>query len=113
MTVWPPTDLALTTTGLAQFQLDRTRNAQMAFTFVDVRSFTPAEQKWTPVGNIAAVSRTNNTFKLDLSSGGRSLMISFLSSTCFRVRFNPAPNTNYAVENPSRAVVNRNFGPIN
>lgn len=85
----------------------------MAFTFVDVRNFTPAAQQWTPVGNITAATRINDSFKLDLGGGNRSLLISFLSSTCFRVRFHPAEHFDYSIENASRAVVNRNLGPVN
>jgi alpha-glucosidase len=81
----------------------------MAFTFVDARNFTPALQRWTPVGNISGVTRNGNAFQLAMASGSRSLVISFLSDTCFRVRFNPAPNADYSIE-LSRAVVNRNLG---
>lgn len=83
----------------------------MAFTFVDVRSFTPALRQWSPVGAISGVTRLGNTFQLALASGNRSLLVSFLSSSCFRVRFDPAPNATYGTET-SRAVVNRDLGPV-
>jgi len=84
----------------------------MSFTFVDVKSFTPNSMvNWTPVGNIASVSRAGNVFTLGLADGVRTLQLSFLSNTCFRVRFNPEPGADYAVET-SPAVVNRNLGSV-
>ncbi|HYQ90750.1 MAG TPA: TIM-barrel domain-containing protein, partial [Candidatus Competibacteraceae bacterium] len=41
----------------------------------------------------------------------RTLQVSFLSARCFRVRFNPTPGTDYAVET-SPAVVTRTLGPV-
>ncbi|HTU89159.1 MAG TPA: hypothetical protein VMF69_03585, partial [Gemmataceae bacterium] len=76
----------------------------MPYTYVDVKNFTPNLGQWTAVGNIAAVARVGNVFTLNLASGGRALQVSFLSANCFRVRFNPDPRTNYAVET-SAAVV--------
>lgn len=84
----------------------------MSFTYVDVKNFTPNWGQWTPVGNVASVKRAGNVFTLDLASGGRTLQLSFLSKTCFRVRFNPAPGADYSVET-SPAVINRNLGVVN
>lgn len=84
----------------------------MPYTYVDVKNFTPNLGQWTPIGNIAAVARVGNVFTLALSSSGRALQVSFLSAKCFRVRFNPNPGTNYAVET-SAAVVTRNLGRVN
>jgi alpha-glucosidase len=87
----------------------------MSYTFVDVRSFTPnSHMNWIPIGNIASVSRSSagNVFTLSLADGNRTLQLSFLSNTCFRVRFNPAPQADYKVET-SFAVVNRNLGTVN
>jgi alpha-glucosidase len=82
----------------------------MSIPFVTVRDFTPNFGQWTPIGNISSVVQTGNVFTLALQ-GGRTLQLSFLSSTCFRVRFNPLPSTNYAIES-SIAVVNRNLGTV-
>ena len=78
--------------------------------------FTPATGFWTPLGNITSHTRNGNVFTLNLAAQGpdlaTALQISFLSATCLRVRFNPQPNFGYSVE-PSFAVINRNFGPVN
>jgi alpha-glucosidase len=91
-------------------------NDPIQYTFVNVDAFTPATGYWTPVGNIASHTRNGNVFTLNLAAQGpqmaTALQISFLSATCFRVRFNPQPNFNYAIES-SFAVVNRNLGPVN
>ena len=97
----------------------------MAYEFVNVSpgnppgndpAFTPATGFWTPLGNIASHNRTGNAFTLNLAAAGPSLatalQISFLSATCFRVRFNPKRNFDYSVET-SFAVVNRTLGPVN
>ena len=62
----------------------------MSIPFVTVHDFTPNFGQWTPIGNISSVVQTGNVFTLALQ-GGRTLQLSFLSSTCFRVRFNPLP----------------------
>ena len=83
------------------------------YTYADVKSFTPnTHESWIPVGNIASVSSANHVFTLGLADGGRTLQLSFLSNTCFRVRFNPAPQADYSVAT-SFAVVNRNLGTVN
>ncbi len=84
----------------------------MDIPFVTVIDFTPNEGKWTPIGAIASVSRSGNVFTLELAGGGRSIQVSFLSDTCFRVRFSPDVNPDYSVEG-SPAVVNRDLGPVN
>ena len=83
----------------------------MGYEFVNVNEFTPNLGHWTGIGDIASHTRDGNTFKLVLSQNNLSLQISFLSATCFRVRFNPTPGFDYSVEN-SFAVVNRNLGPV-
>jgi alpha-glucosidase len=79
--------------------------------FVRTFDFTPNLGQWTPIGNIASVARSGNVFTLALQSGGRTLQVSFLSATCFRVRFNPAPGADYSIET-SIAVVNRSLGAV-
>ncbi len=83
----------------------------MSYEFVNVNDFTPNLGQWTSIGNIASYTQNGNVFKLNTAQGGLSLQVSFLSSTCFRVRFNPTVGFNYSVEN-SYAVVNRNLGPV-
>src|SRR5947207_2568379 len=84
----------------------------MSIPFVNVDGFTPNLGQWTPVGAISSVVRAGNTFTLALQSGGRSLQASFLSPTCFRIRFNPAAGASYASE-ISPAVVTRSLGSVN
>jgi alpha-glucosidase len=82
------------------------------FPFVTVRDFTPNHGDWTPVGAIAAHSRSGNVFALRLASDpGLSVQLSFLSPTCFRVRFSPTPGADYTRER-SVAVVERDLGPV-
>lgn len=84
----------------------------MNYSFVNVNAFTPNTPGWSLVGNIQSHTRSGNVFTLILAQGSLSLQISFLSSTCFRVRFNPNPGTNYSVET-SVAVITRDLGPVN
>ena len=84
----------------------------MSILFVTVRDFTPNRGDWTPIGNIGSHTRNSNVFTLKLTENNLLLQVSFLSETCFRVRFNPTLGTDYSVEN-SFAVVNRNLGPVN
>ena len=80
----------------------------MTFQFVMTDQFTPNSQvNWIPFGNVAGVARDGNVFTLT-SQSGLALQLSFLSDTCFRVRFNPASG-DYSTET-SVAVVNRNLG---
>lgn len=83
-----------------------------SYQFVNVNSFTPNNGGWTSVGDIASHSRKGNVFTLTLAQGDLSFQVSFLSATCFRVRFNPAPGFDFGVET-SVAVVNRDLGPVN
>ncbi|HEX8823427.1 MAG TPA: TIM-barrel domain-containing protein [Archangium sp.] len=99
-----PTQRAATT-SLASAPAD-------SYKFVNVNEFTPNNEGWTSIGNIATHSRNGNVFTLTAVENAVSTQISFLSATCFRVRFNPAPNFDYSVET-SRAVVNRNLGQVN
>jgi alpha-glucosidase len=83
-----------------------------SYTFVNVNAFTPNNDGWTSIGNIATHSRNGNVFTLTAVENAVSFQISFLSATCFRVRFNPAPRFDYSTEK-SVAVVNRSLGPVN
>ena len=83
----------------------------MAYEFVNVNAFTPNLGQWTSIGNISTVTQNGNVFTLNMAQGGLALQVSILSETCFQVRFNPMPGTNYSVEN-FYAVVNRNLGPV-
>jgi len=85
----------------------------VAYNFVNVNEFTPNNNGWSVIGNISGYSRTGNDFLLRLQNDpALSIMVSVLSPTTFRVRFNPAPGFNYSNET-SAAVVNRNLGPVN
>lgn len=83
----------------------------MDIEFQPVNGFTPNHGDWTPIGAIQTVSQAGNVFTLTLQGGGRTVQLSFLSATCFRVRFNPAVGATYAVEG-SPAVVTRALGPV-
>jgi alpha-glucosidase len=83
----------------------------MTFSFVSVNDFAPNGGRWTSVGPIASVVRTGNVFVLALPDSPLRLQLSFLSKTCFRVRFNPMPGADYSVET-SPAVVTRDLGAV-
>jgi alpha-glucosidase len=81
------------------------------FTFVDVKSFTPNLGQWTSLANVTGPGQNGNSFALQMSSGPGPV-ISFLSNSAFRVRFNPAPGANLT-NDISYSVVNRNLGLVN
>ena len=84
----------------------------MSYEFVNVNEFTPNNPGWTTVGNISGYTRSGNVFMLQLQSDpSLKLQLSVLSSTTFRVRFNPASNFDYSVET-SVSVVNQNLGTV-
>jgi alpha-glucosidase len=83
----------------------------MAISFVSTSDFTPNDGRWTSVGPIASVTRTGNVFVLTLPDSPLRLQLSFLSSTCLRVRFDPTAAADYSVE-PSPAVVTRDLGTV-
>ncbi|MBM7116648.1 TIM-barrel domain-containing protein [Archangium primigenium] len=103
---------------LAQRSQERARTTAQAaapadsYMFVNVDAFTPNNDGWTSIGDIAHHSRARDVFTLTTVENALSFQISFLSSTCFRVRFNPAQGFDYSVET-SVAVVNRNLGDVN
>ena len=75
-----------------------------SYTFVNVTDFTPNLGQWTSIGNWSSYTRTANSFAPQVNPGP---VITFLSPTVFRVRFNPTAN--YSTDN-SYAVINRNLG---
>ncbi len=81
----------------------------MNFPFVPVNNFTPNNSGWSSVGNIDSwnVDATGRRFTYNF--GPRSLILEVLGPKAFRLRFNPAPGTNYDQET-STAVVNRDLG---
>ena len=82
------------------------------YSFVNVNGFTPASG-WNPVGPIASCQQQGNQFVLKTAQGGLTLILAFLSPTCFRVRFNPNPNADFSAANDlSYAVVNRDLGAV-
>jgi len=83
-----------------------------AYSFVNVDGFTP-ESGWTPVGGIVSCQRQGNAFVMKTAVGGLTLVLSFLSPTCFRIRFNPNPAADFSpAKDFSYAVVNPNLGPV-
>lgn len=85
------------------------RKLMSSYKYVNVNEFTPNMGQWVSVGNIASFTQSGNTINLQ-PQNGPPLLVSFLSRSMFRVRFNPAGD--YAADN-SYAVVNRNFGAVN
>ena len=81
-----------------------------SFQYVDVQSFTPNSGAWTALANVTGATQNGNSFTLQMSSGPGPV-ITFLSNTAFRVRFNPNPGANLTSD-ISVAVVNRNLGPV-
>src|SRR5581483_11366076 len=82
----------------------------LSYQYVNDHDFTPAWGAWTPLANVTGVARNGNAFTLQMSSGPGPI-ITFLSASAFRVRFNPTPGANLA-NDISVAVVNRNLGPV-
>jgi len=93
------------------------REGTVQYNYVDVRGFTPNSPGgvWQSVGNISGFAQAGNTITLQAAAGAGGALrpapvITFLSNTCFRVRFNPSGRFDADV---SYAVVNRNLGPVN
>ena len=76
----------------------------MSFDYVNVEKFTPnlPGNVWRAVGDLNGFQRAGNTVTLSAVSGPAPV-ITFLSDSCFRVRFNPSsvfpPDASYAVVN--------------
>ena len=81
----------------------------MNFPFVLENGFTPNNPGWSTIGNIGGwtVDPTGRQFALKF--GTRSLVLSILGPTAFRLRFNPAEGAPYDYET-SISVVNRDLG---
>ena len=86
----------------------------MAYDFVNVREFTPnlPGGVWESVGNLSGFTQAGNAITLQAAPAANGAprpapVITFLSDTAFRVRFNPrgvfGPDASYAV-------VNQNLG---
>jgi alpha-glucosidase len=81
-----------------------------SYRFVPVNEFTPNTPIWTSIQQITSYIQIDNTFNLK-TADGLSLVISFLSNKCFRLRFNPQAGVDYSTET-SLAVVNRHLGAV-
>ena len=79
------------------------------YVYVDTADFTPNTGVWTSLANVTAIARNGNTFTFTMSSGPAP-MLTFLTPSIFRVRFNPAADY---VRDVSVAVVKSDFGPVN
>ncbi|WP_437935707.1 TIM-barrel domain-containing protein [Sorangium sp. So ce341] len=80
------------------------------YQFVNVNAFVPnSTSGWSAVSNITKASQSGNSFTLTDASG-KQVIITILSPTAFRVRFN-ATSPNYSKE-ASYAVVNRTLGDV-
>jgi len=82
-----------------------------SFNYVNVQNFTPNLGQWTSLANVTGQGRNGDAFTLPMSSGPGPV-ITFLSSSAFRVRFNPLPGADLT-NDISCAVVDRNLGPVN
>src|SRR3569623_1289282 len=78
------------------------------FPFVQTNGFTPNNAGWLSVGPIDSFTQLLPTSFL-LAFGIRSLQLTVLGPTAFRLRFNPAPGASYAAET-AVAVVSRDRG---
>lgn len=84
----------------------------MYIPYVNVREFTPNSRiNWVSIGNIQQVQQTGNQFTLTLAGTNLTVLIAFLSPTCFRVRFNPTAPTGQ-IPDHSVAVVQRDLGAL-
>ena len=81
-----------------------------SFQYVNVHNFTPNLGQWTSLANVMGPGQSGNSFTLQMSAGPGPV-ITFLSNSAFRVRFNPAPGANLT-NDISYSVVNRNLGPV-
>ncbi|HVO59352.1 MAG TPA: TIM-barrel domain-containing protein [Terriglobales bacterium] len=81
-----------------------------SFQYINVQNFTPNLGQWTMLANVTGPGQSGNSFQLQMSAGPGPV-ITFLSNSAFRVRFNPAPGANLS-NDISYAVVNRNLGPV-
>lgn len=84
----------------------------MAVPFVTVRGFAPNDREnWVSLGEIRSVRQDDNTFILTPTGSAPPLQVTFLSETCFRVRFSPSPGADFSSEN-SYAVVTHALGAV-
>ncbi len=81
----------------------------MNFPFVEVNGFTPNNPGWSTVGNIGGFTPDGTGRGYLLNFGSRSLHLSVLGPSAFRLRFNPATGSRYTSEY-SVAVITRDLG---
>ena len=81
----------------------------MDFPLVPVDGFSPSTPAWSTVGNIDSVVPDSTGPHFTLHFGARSLLLSVLGPSAFRLRFNPAPGAVYSSEY-SVAVTTRDLG---
>jgi alpha-glucosidase len=83
-----------------------------SYSFVNVDGFTP-QTGWTSVGAIASCVRQGNDFVMKSAIGGLTLILSFVSPACFRVRFNPNAAADFSpAQDISYAVIERHLGAV-
>jgi alpha-glucosidase len=76
------------------------------YAYAPANQFTPNLGRWTSLGDVVSLSQNGNQFTFTMSSGPAPLL-TFLSPSIFRFRFNPS--SDYA-RDVSVAVVGGNFG---
>jgi alpha-glucosidase len=79
------------------------------YTYVNVTGFTPNNGDWTTLANVNAIAQNGSQFTFTMSSGPAPLL-TFLTPSIFRFRFNPTADYSRDV---SVAVVAQNFAPVN
>jgi alpha-glucosidase len=88
------------------------------YSFVTVNAFTPntfgqPNNPWTAVGLTNPWTQQGTVFTTTTLDGGLPIVLSFLSPSCFRVRFSPVPGALASTPDGSYAVVTQNLGPVN
>lgn len=78
------------------------------YTYAPADQFTPNLGMWTSFGDVTSLTQNGSQFTIDASSG-LSALLTFLTPSIFRFRFNPAASYGRDV---SVAVVNSDFGPV-
>src|SRR3954468_15095788 len=79
------------------------------YPFVNVTDFTPNLGAWTSLANVVALTRQGNQFTFVMSSGPGPVM-TFLTPSMFRFRFNPTASYGRDV---SIAVVKTDYPAVN
>src|SRR5437016_920366 len=79
------------------------------YPFVNVTDFTPNLGAWTSLADVVALNRQGNQFSFTMSSGPAPLL-TFLTPSMFRFRFNPTASYGRDV---SIAVVKSDYPAVN